>query len=92
MTNKITAFFKKLLFVPPTEDYFVGVVTEIAERTHQSKSEVLRNALNMYYRSVMLPEQDFLLLRSLIEDLEKKQGIDWTSTPNALPTPEATND
>lgn len=73
MTNPITAFFKKLLFVPPTEDSFVRVVTELAEQTGQSKAEVLRNALNMYYRAVTLPKQDLSLIRFVIDDCERKQ-------------------
>jgi hypothetical protein len=81
MTNPITSFFKKLLFVPPTEDSFVSIVTELAERTGQSKAEVLRNALNMYYGASMLPEQDLILLKSLVERLKNNQGIDDWTTP-----------
>jgi hypothetical protein len=65
----ITPELKKLL----TSD----VLSELAERTGQSKAEVLRNALNIYYRVVTLPEQDLLLIRSVIDDCEKKQGIGW---------------
>jgi hypothetical protein len=68
MTNLITAFFKKLLPAPPREDRFIEVLGELAERTGQSKAEVLRYALNLYYRAVTLPEQDLLLLLSLIDD------------------------
>lgn len=77
MINRIAVFFKKLLFAPPKKDSFVRVVTELAERTGQSKAQVLRNALNMYYRVVALPECDLSLIRSVINDCEKKQGIDW---------------
>jgi hypothetical protein len=77
MANPITVFFRKLLFAPPREDLFVRVVTELAERTGQSKAQVLRNALNMYYRVVTLPEQDLSLIRFVIDDCEKKQGIEW---------------
>ena len=34
------------------DDRFVEVVTELAERTHKSKAEVLRDAVNLYYRAV----------------------------------------
>lgn len=84
MSNPIIAMLKRLLPGRPTEDPkdpFVTVVTELAERTHQSKAEVLRNAVNLYWRACSLGEQDMLLLRSLIEDCEKKQGIDWSTNP-----------
>ena len=77
MANPITAFFKKLLLAPPREDSFVKLVAELAEWTDQSKAQVLRNALNLYYRVVTLPEEDLSLIRSVIDDCEKKRGIDW---------------
>jgi hypothetical protein len=33
------------------QDTFVAVVTDLAVRTHQSKAEVLRNAVNLYYNA-----------------------------------------
>ena len=63
----------------PASDPFTEVVEELAERTRQSKSEVLRHALNLYYRVAMLDEQERLSLQSLIEDCEKKRGINWSN-------------
>lgn len=34
------------------DDGFVAVVTELSQRTHKSKAEVLRDAVNLYYRAV----------------------------------------
>jgi hypothetical protein len=65
-----------------TEDAFLRVLSELAKLTQQSKAEVLANALNFYYRAVTLPAADLELLRSFLEDLEKKQGIDWSATAN----------
>lgn len=65
-----------------TEDAFLRVLSELAKLTQQSKGEVLANALNLYYRAVTLPAADMELLRSFLEDLEKKQGIDWSATAN----------
>jgi hypothetical protein len=65
-----------------TEDEFLRVISELAKLTQQSKGEVLANSLNLYYRVVTLPAADLELLRSFLEDLEKKQGIDWSATAN----------
>lgn len=34
------------------DDSFVATVTEIAKRTHKSKAEVLRDAVNLYYKAI----------------------------------------
>lgn len=36
----------------PIEDGFVSTVNYLAKRTHQSKAEVLRDAVNLYYKAV----------------------------------------
>ena len=63
------------------DDKFLRVLSELAKLTQRSKAEVLGSALNLYYRAVTLPAADLELLRSFLEDLEKKQGIDWSATP-----------
>ena len=88
MINQIAALIKRTMVrlqYPPgghTEDAFLRVLSELAKLTQQSKGEVLANALNLYYRAVTLPAADLELLRSFLEDLEKKQGIDWSATAN----------
>ena len=37
---------------PEADDNFVKTVNELATRTHKSKAEVLRNAVNLYYKAV----------------------------------------
>jgi hypothetical protein len=34
------------------DDSFVAAVNELATRTHKSKAEVLRDAVNLYYKAV----------------------------------------
>jgi hypothetical protein len=91
MINQIAALIKRTmvrLLYPPgghTEDAFLRVLSELAKLTQQSKGELLANALNLYYRAVTLPAADLELLRSFLEDLEKKQGIDWSATANPPP-------
>ena len=86
MINQIAALIKRTmvrLLYPPgghTEDAFLRTLSELAKLTQQSKAEVLANSLNFYYRVVTLPAADLELLRSFLEDLEKKQGIDWSAT------------
>jgi hypothetical protein len=65
-----------------TEDEFLRVISELAKLTKQSKDGILANALNLYYRAVTLPAADLELLQSFLEDLEKKQGINWSATPH----------
>ena len=64
------------------DDKFLRVLSELAKLTQQSKAEVLGSALNLYYRAVTLPAADLELLKSFLEDLEKKQGINWSATAN----------
>jgi hypothetical protein len=37
---------------PVVDDNFVSTVNDLAERTHKSKAEVLRDAINLYYKAV----------------------------------------
>jgi predicted transcriptional regulator len=37
----------------PTEDGFVTTVNDLAKRTHRSKAEVLRDAVNLYHKAVI---------------------------------------
>jgi hypothetical protein len=65
-----------------TEDAFLEVLAELQELTQQSEAEVLASAVNLYYRAVTLPAADLEPLKSFLEDLEKKQGINWSATAN----------
>jgi hypothetical protein len=40
------------LFKLENDDSFVAAVNDLAARTNQSKAEVLRDAVNLYYRAV----------------------------------------
>jgi hypothetical protein len=37
---------------PVVDDDFVTAVNDLAKRTHKSKAEVLRDAINLYYKAV----------------------------------------
>jgi|688.fasta_scaffold26997_17 predicted transcriptional regulator len=42
----------------PTEDGFVTTVNDLAKRTHRSKAEVLRDAVNLYHKAVIEWEEN----------------------------------
>jgi predicted transcriptional regulator len=50
MAKKIMAKTGRMEF--RVDDNFVSTVNDLAERTHKSKAEVLRDAINLYYKAV----------------------------------------
>jgi predicted transcriptional regulator len=50
MAKKIMAKTGRMEF--RVDDDFVSTVNDLAELTHKSKAEVLRDAINLYYKAV----------------------------------------
>ncbi len=81
MTNPITAFFKKLLFVPPVEEkeervYFIlsaentfaKKLDQLATASGTSTAEVLRRAIGLYAEALKQAEEGKTI--KFVEDIE----------------------
>ena len=65
---------------PVVDDDFVTAVNDLAKRTHKSKAEVLRDAINLYYKAV----------NEWVGAVAHQSVCTHPLAPtNALPTPEA---
>jgi len=59
------------------DDSFIATVTELANLTQQSKAEVLRDALNLYYKAVKEYEENGKGI--VFQVIEQSQGSSKTT-------------